>query len=104
MLVLGWAHLSEEWDSKAWPGQGQHDTNLWCDLGQKFTDPLCATSSDLLCPPRLQHHSGSYGRVKAWGHGGGTTIRGREEIEAYLTNICRELLMPVAPALGRKMN
>lgn len=28
----------------------------------------------------------------------------REEIKVYLTNICRELLMPVGPALGRKMN
>lgn len=22
--VLGWAHLSDEWDSKIWPGHGQH--------------------------------------------------------------------------------
>lgn len=46
-LVLGWAHLSDEQDSKTWPGHGQHGMVFVRQLAVVWIERLASPANTL---------------------------------------------------------
>lgn len=46
-LVLGWGHLSDEQDSKIWPGHGQHGVVFLRQLAVLWIERLASTANAL---------------------------------------------------------